>query len=238
MTTNCLQKPSTKYEGNIFTSGPVRWPGVTHIECNDFSQVIEKALEMPGFIQDKMGKTVTVGFARNHFLSLVEKITESVMKGHVNLFFLVAGCDGAKPGRNYYTEFVEKTPNDSLVLTLACGKFRFFDKDIGQIDGVPRLLDVGQCNDAYAAIKVAQAFEEIFASGINELPLFFILSWYEQKAVAILLSLFYLGVKNIRLGPTFPVFMTPKLLEMFNVMPLKTPDEDLKEITDYVNGVS
>lgn len=238
MTTNCLQKPSRKYHENIFTSGPVRWPGITHIEENDFSPVIQKALEMPGFNQDKTEKTVTVGFARNHFLSIVEKITESVMNGHVNLFFLVAGCDGAKPGRNYYTEFVEKTPKDSLVLTLACGKFRFFDKDIGQIDDIPRLLDIGQCNDAYSAVKVAQAFEEIFASGINELPLFFILSWYEQKAVAILLSLFYLGVKNIRLGPTHPVFMTSELLKKFNVMPLKTPDEDLKEIIDYVNGVS
>ncbi|MFC1486640.1 hydroxylamine reductase [Thermoproteota archaeon] len=242
MTTNCLQKPTGKYKGNIFTSGPVNWPGVTHIECSniacgDFSPVIEKALEMAGFSQDKEDKTVTVGFGRNYFLSLVNKIVESVMKGHVNSFFLVAGCDGAKPGRNYYTEFVEKTPNDSLVLTLACGKFRFFDKDIGQIDGIPRLLDIGQCNDAYSAIKIAQAFEEIFESGISELPLFFILSWYEQKAVAILLSLFYLGVKNIRLGPSLPVFMTPKLLEMFNVMPLKTPDEDLKAIIDYVTGV-
>ncbi len=159
------------------------------------------------------------------------------MKGQINSFFLVAGCDGAKPGRNYYTEFVEKTPKDSLVLTLACGKFRFFDKDIGQIDGIPRLLDIGQCNDAYSAIKIAQAFEEIFECGISELPLFFILSWYEQKAVAILLSLFHLGVKNIRLGPSLPVFMTPKLLERFNVMPLKTPDEDLKAIIDYVTGV-
>jgi len=238
MTTNCIQKPSNKYQENIFTSGPVRWPGVTHIEGNDFSPVIQKALEMPGFNQDKTDKTVTVGFARNHLLSIVGKITESVMNGHVNSFFLVAGCDGAKTGRNYYTEFVEKTPKDSLVLTLACGKFRFFDKDISQIDGIPRLLDIGQCNDAYSAIKVAQAFEEIFASGINELPLFFILSWYEQKAIAIILSLFYLGVKNIRLGPTLPVFMTPKLLKKFNVMPLKTPDEDLKEIIDYVNGVN
>ena len=242
MTTNCLQKPAGKYKENIFTSGPVRWPGVTHIECSnivggDFSQVIEKAVEMSGFSQDMEDKNVTVGFGRNYFLSLVNKITESVMKGHVNSFFLVAGCDGAKPGRNYYTEFVEKTPNDSLVLTLACGKFRFFDKNIGQIDGIPRLLDIGQCNDAYAAIKVAQAFEEIFESEISELPLFFILSWYEQKAVAILLSLFHLGIKNIRLGPTLPVFMTPKLLERFNVMPLKTPDEDLKAIINYVNGV-
>ena len=168
------------------------WPGVTHIETDDFSPVIEKALEMPGFSEDKNDKSVTVGFGRNYFLTLVDSIAESVMKGHVNLFFLVAGCDGAKPGRNYYTEFVEKTPNDSLVLTLACGKFRFFDKEIGQIDGIPRLLDIGQCNDAYSAIKIAQAFVELFETGISELPLFFILSWYEQKAVAILLSLFYL----------------------------------------------
>ena len=163
MTTNCLQKPSENYKGNIFTSGPVGWPGVTHIECSnmmcsDFSPVIEKALEMPGFMEDKIGKSVTVGFARKSFLSMVEKITESIMKGTVNSFFLVAGCDGAKPGRNYYTEFVEKTPKDSLVLTLACGKFRFFDKDIGQIDGTPRLLDIGQCNDAYSAIKIAENF--------------------------------------------------------------------------------
>ena len=142
-----------------------------------------------------------------------------------------------KAGRNYYSEFVEKTPNDSLVLTLACGKFRFFDKDIGQIDGIPRLLDVGQCNDAYSAIKVAEAFRDIFQCEISDLPLFFILSWYEQKAVAILLSLFYLGVKNMRLGPSFPAFMTPKILEKLSIIPLKTPDEDLKEIITYVNGV-
>ena len=242
MTTNCLQRPTDNYKKNLFTSGPVGWPSVTHIECSntmccDFSPVIEKALEMPGFMEDKMDKTVTVGFGRNSFSSLVENITESVMKGHVNCFFLVAGCDGAKTGRNYYTEFVEKTPNDSIVLTLACGKFRFFDKDIGQIDGIPRLLDIGQCNDAYSAIRIAQTFEEIFKCGINELPLFFILSWYEQKAVAILLSLFYLGVKNIRLGPSLPAFITPRILERLNIRPIKTPDEDLKAILDYVNGV-
>ena len=242
MTTNCLQRPTDNYKKNLFTSGPVGWPSVTHIECSntmccDFSPVIEKALEMPGFMEDKMDKTVTVGFGRNAFSSLVENITESVMKGHINCFFLVAGCDGAKTGRNYYTEFVEKTPNDSLVLTLACGKFRFFDKDIGQIDGIPRLLDIGQCNDAYSAIRIAQTFGEIFKSGINELPLFFILSWYEQKAVAILLSLFYLGVKNIRLGPSLPAFITPRILERLNIRPIKTPDEDLKAILDYVNGV-
>jgi hydroxylamine reductase len=193
---------------------------------------------MPGFTEDKTGKNVTVGYARESFLSMVDSIAELVMKGQVNSFFLVAGCDGAKPGRNYYTEFVEKTPSDSLVLTLACGKYRFFDKDLGNIEGVPRLLDIGQCNDAYSAIKVAEAFQEIFQSAISDLPLFFILSWYEQKAVAILLSLFFLGVKNIRLGPTFPAFMTPKMLERFSIIPLKNPDEDLKAILNYVSGVS
>jgi hydroxylamine reductase len=241
MTTNCLQKPAENYKENLFTSGPVGWPGVTHIECPDlkgcnFLPIIRKAQEMPGFTQDKIEKTVTVGFARKTLISLVEKITESVMKGHINSFFLVAGCDGAKPGRNYFTEFVEKTPNDSLVLTLACGKFRFFDKNLGQVDDIPRLIDIGQCNDAYSAVKVAEAFEEIFNVRMSELPLFFILSWYEQKAVAILLSLFYLGV-NMRLGPSFPAFMTPRILEKLRIKPLKTPDEDLKTILDYVNGV-
>ena len=243
ITTNCLQRPTDNYKENIFTSGPVGWPGVTHIECSnikccDFSLIIKKALEMPGFIQDQKNKEVTVGYGRNSFLSMVENITESIMKGTVNSFFLVAGCDGAKPGRNYYTEFVEKTPNDSIVLTLACGKFRFFDKNLGQIDGTPRLLDIGQCNDAYSAVKIAEAFEEIFKCGISDLPLFFILSWYEQKAVAILLSLYHLGVKNIRLGPSLPAFMTPKILERLNIKPLKTPDEDLRAIIDYVSGVA
>ena len=246
MTTNCVQKPKDSYKANIFTTGPVGWPDVSHIKVphvgeGDFSAVIDKALEMPGFIQDTETKSVTVGFGRKAVLSLKEDIVEAVMKGHINSFFLVAGCDGAKPGRNYYTEFVEKAPNDSVILTLACGKFRFFDKDLGEIDGIPRLLDIGQCNDAYSAVKIAQAFAEVFQSDISGLPLFFILSWYEQKAVAILLSLFYLGVKNIRLGPSLPAFITPNVLkvlvEKFNIMPLKTPDEDIKTIIDYVNGV-
>jgi hydroxylamine reductase len=242
MTTNCIQKPMETYKNNIFTSGPVGYPGVGHILGNDFSAVINRALELPGFSEDMEGKTVTVGFGRNAVLSVAEKIVDSVMNGHINSFFLVAGCDGAKAGRNYYTEFVEKTPKDSVILTLACGKFRFFDKDLGEIDGIPRLLDIGQCNDAYSAVKIAQAFAEVFKCGINELPLFFILSWYEQKAVAILLSLFYLGVRNIRLGPSLPAFITPNILkvlvEKLNIMPITTPDEDLKAITDYVYGIS
>jgi hydroxylamine reductase len=242
MTTNCIQKPMENYKGNIFTSGPVGYPGVVHITGSDFSAVINKALELPGFSEDVEGKSVMVGFGRNAVLSVAEKIVDSVMTGHINSFFLVAGCDGAKSGRSYYTEFVEKAPKDSVILTLACGKFRFFDKDLGEIDGIPRLLDIGQCNDAYSAVKIAQAFAEVFKCGINELPLFFILSWYEQKAVAILLSLFYLGVKNIRLGPSLPAFITPNILKVlvdkFNIMPIRTPDEDLKAITDYVYGVS
>lgn len=242
MTTNCIQKPMENYKGNIFTSGPVGYPGVAHIAGSDFSAIINKALDLPGFPEDVEGKNVMVGFGRNAVLSVAEKIVDSVMNGHINSFFLVAGCDGAKPGRNYYTEFVEKAPKDSVILTLACGKFRFFDKDLGEIDGIPRLLDIGQCNDAYSAVKIAQAFAEVFKCGINELPLFFILSWYEQKAVAILLSLFYLGVRNIRLGPSLPAFITPNVLkvlvEKLNIMPITTPEEDLKAITDYVYGIS
>lgn len=234
MTTNCLQKPLDTYKANIFTSGPVGWPGVTHIDGEDFTSLVQKAMELPGFAQDMPAKSVTVGFARNAALSVADKVVEAVKHGHIRHFFLVGGCDGAKPGRSYYTEFVEKAPEDSVILTLACGKFRFFDKDLGQIDGIPRLLDIGQCNDAYSAVKIAQALAEAFNVSINELPLSLILSWYEQKAVAILLSLLYLGVKNIRLGPSLPAFVTPNMLkvlvEKFNIMPIKTAEEDLKAI--------
>jgi hydroxylamine reductase len=236
MTTNCIQKPLERYEANIFTSGPVAWPGVTHVENNDFSRVVDKALAMPGFSEDREGKYVTVGFARNAVISVADKVVDAVKKGHIRHFFLVGGCDGAKPGRSYYTEFVEKAPKNTVVLTLACGKFRFFDKDLGEVDGIPRLLDIGQCNDAYSAVKIAQALSEAFKVEINDLPLSMILSWYEQKAVAILLSLLYLGVRNIRIGPSLPAFITPNVLkvlvEKFNIMPIKTADEDLKSILD------
>ena len=234
MTTNCIQRPLENYKGNIFTSGPVGWPGTTHVAGKDFSIVIKKALEMPGFQADKEGKYVTVGFGRNAVLSVAGKIIESVKNGHIKRFLLVGGCDGAKPGRSYYTEFVEKAPRDTIVLTLACGKFRFFDKDLGTIDEIPRLLDMGQCNDAYSAVKVAQALAEAFNVQINDLPLSLVLSWYEQKAVAILLSLLYLGIKNIRIGPSLPAFITPNILkvlvEKFNIMPTKSPEEDLTAI--------
>ncbi|MCJ7762864.1 hydroxylamine reductase, partial [Candidatus Bathyarchaeota archaeon] len=216
------------------TTGTVGWPSVTHVANKDFSAVIQKALEMPGFQADAEGKYVTVGFARNAVLSVADKIIAAVKQGRIKRFLLVGGCDGAKPGRSYYTEFVEKAPRDTVVLTLACGKFRFFDKDLGAIGGIPRLLDMGQCNDAYSAVKVAQALAEVFNVPINDLPLSLVLSWYEQKAVAVLLSLLYLGIRNIRLGPSLPAFITPNMLkvlvEKFNIMPIKTVDEDLKAI--------
>jgi hydroxylamine reductase len=234
MTTNCIQKPKDDYQPNIFTTGLVGWPGVTHIAGKDFTPVIEKALEMPGFSDDTVGKSVMVGFARNAVLGVADKIIEAVKSKAIRHFFLVAGCDGAKPGRNYYTEFVEKVPQDSVVLTLACGKFRFFDKELGDIGGIPRLLDIGQCNDAYSAVQIAVALANAFDCGVNDLPLSMILSWYEQKAVAILLSLLYLGIKDIRLGPSLPAFISPNVLDVlvknFNIMPISTPDEDLKAI--------
>ncbi len=234
MTTNCIQRPAAVYADNIFTSGCVGWPGATHIENRDFTPVIEKALALSGFAEDANGKTVTVGFARNTVTSVAGKVIEAVKGKKIRHFFLVAGCDGAKPGRNYYTEFVEKVPQDCIVLTLACGKYRFFDKDLGTIEGIPRLLDIGQCNDAYSAIQIAVALAKAFDVGVNDLPLSMILSWYEQKAVAILLTLFHLGIKNIRLGPSLPAFVSPGVLDVlvknFQIKPITTPDEDLKAI--------
>lgn len=234
MTTNCIQKPRESYKDNIFTTGLVGWPGVPHIADKDFTPVIEKALSLPGFTEDTDKGSVMVGFARNAVLGVADKIIEAVKGGAIKHFFLVAGCDGAKPGRNYYTEIVEKIPDDSVILTLACGKFRFFDKDLGDIGGIPRLLDVGQCNDAYSAVQIAVALAGAFDCGVNDLPLSIILSWYEQKAVAILLTLLHLGIKDIRLGPTLPAFITPNVLDVlvknFNIMPTGTPDEDLKAI--------
>ncbi|AGW13339.1 hydroxylamine reductase [Megalodesulfovibrio gigas] len=234
MTTNCIQKPAATYMDHIFTTGLVGWPGATHVPNGDFSAVIEKALAMPGFTDDLDKGAVLTGFARNAVLGVADKVIDAVKSGAIKHFFLVAGCDGAKPGRNYYTEFVEKLPQDTVVLTLACGKFRFFDKQLGDIDGIPRLLDVGQCNDAYSAIQIAVALAGAFNCGVNDLPLSMVLSWYEQKAVAILLTLLSLGIKNIRLGPTLPAFLTPNVLnflvEQFNIMPISTPDEDIKAI--------
>lgn len=234
MTTNCIQRPQDVYKDNIFTTGLVGWPGVRHVKNGEFGPVIEKALALPGFVEDEPGKSVMVGFARNSVLSVADKVIDLVKNRKIRHFFLVAGCDGAKPGRNYYTEFVEKVPADCVVLTLACGKFRFFDKDLGSVEGIPRLLDMGQCNDAYSAIQVAAALAKVFGVGVNELPLSLVLSWYEQKAVAILLTLLYLGIKDIRLGPSLPAFVSPNVLQVlvdtFGIKSISTPDEDLKAI--------
>jgi len=235
MTTNCIQKPLDTYQDNIFTSGLVGWPGVTHIQGQDFTPAIEKALALPGFTADVPGKEVTTGFARNAVLGVADQVIEAVKKKDIRHFFLVGGCDGAKAGRNYYTKFVERAPKDTVILTLACGKFRFFDQDLGTINGIPRLLDIGQCNDAYSAVQIAVALSKAFNVSVNELPLSFILSWYEQKAVSILLSLLYLGIKDIRLGPSLPAFITPNVLDFlvknFGIRPIAaTPEEDLREI--------
>ncbi|HNR14741.1 MAG TPA: hydroxylamine reductase, partial [Thermodesulfobacteriota bacterium] len=234
MTTNCIQKPKESYQNNIFTTGLVGCGGVTHIPNRNFTPVIQKALELPGFAEDTNGRSVTCGFGRNAIISVADKVIEGVKSGAIKHFFLVGGCDGSKPGRSYYSEFVEKAPKDTVILTLACGKFRFFDKDLGFIDGIPRLLDVGQCNDAYSAIVVASTLANAFNVTVNELPLSLILSWYEQKAVAILLTLLYLGIKNIRLGPSLPAFITPNVLDVlvknFDIKPITTPEEDLRAI--------
>jgi len=231
MTTNCIQKPKESYADSIFTTGLVGWPGVTHIADKDFSPAINQALAMDGFTADTDKGTVMAGFARNTVLSVADKVIGAVKNKDIRHFFLVGGCDGAKPGRNYYSDFVEQVPNDCMVLTLACGKFRFFDKKLGDIGGIPRLLDVGQCNDAYSAIQIASALAGAFDCGVNDLPLSFVLSWYEQKAVVILLTLFHLGIKNIRLGPSLPAFVTPNVLDVlvknFNIMPITTPEKDL-----------
>ncbi len=234
MTTNCIQKPKESYMANIFTTGLVAWPGVVNIADKDFTPAINRALELPGFTEDTDKGTIMAGFARNTVLSVADKIVEGVKNKDIRHFFLVAGCDGAKPGRNYYTEFVEQVPKDCFVLTLACGKFRFFDKDLGTIGGIPRLLDIGQCNDAYSAIQIAVALAKAFDCGVNDLPLSMVLSWYEQKAVAILLTLFHLGIKDIRLGPSLPAFISPNVLDVlvqnFAVKPITNPTDDMRAI--------
>ncbi len=236
MTTNCIQKPLDSYVDRIFTTGLVSWPGVAHVTNRDFSPVIEAALSAPGFTETGPEKTITVGFGHNAVLGVADKVIEAVKAGKIRHFFLVGGCDGARSGRNYYTDFVEKTPEDTIVLTLACGKYRFNKLELGDIGGIPRLLDVGQCNDAYSAIKIAGALAEAFGVGVNDLPLSFVLSWYEQKAVAILLTLFHLGIKGIRLGPSLPAFVSPGVLDVlvenFDVKPLGTVEEDLNAILE------
>ena len=240
-TTNCLMPPKASYADRVFTTAVVSYPELTHIgEDKDFTPVIEKALELGGYNEDKPftgingGGTVMTGFGHGAVLGVADQVIEAVKSGAIRHFFLVGGCDGARPGRNYYTEFVKQTPADTVVLTLACGKYRFNDLDLGTIGGLPRLMDVGQCNDAYGAVKIALALAEAFGCGVNDLPLSMVLSWYEQKAVCILLTLLHLGIKNIRLGPTLPAFISPNVLnylvENFGIAPITTPEEDLKQL--------
>jgi hydroxylamine reductase len=240
-TTNCLMPVKDSYRDRVFTTEVVSYPGMVHIgEDKDFTPVIEKALELGGYAEDHVltgingGTQVTTGFSHGTVLSVADKVVEAVKAGAIKHFFLVGGCDGAKPGRNYYTEFVKKAPKDSVILTLACGKYRFNDLDLGTIGGLPRLMDMGQCNDAYSAIRVALALADAFQCGVNDLPLTLVLSWYEQKAVCILLTLLSLGIKNIYLGPTLPAFVSPNVLnylvENFGISPISTPEEDLKKI--------
>jgi hydroxylamine reductase len=234
MTTNCIQEPAASYVSSIFTAGMVGWPGLTHLMNDDFSELIAKALEMPGFVEDDDKGSVLTGFARNAVLGVADQVIAAVKSGAIKRFVLVGGCDGAKSGRNYFTDLVDRLPNDTVILTLACGKFRFFDHKLGDIGGIPRLLDIGQCNDAYSAVQIAVALANAFECEVNDLPLSMVLSWYEQKAVSILLTLLSLGIKNIRLGPSLPAFITPNVLQVlvdnFGIKPITTVEEDLAAI--------
>ncbi|ADU27271.1 hydroxylamine reductase [Ethanoligenens harbinense] len=240
-TTNCLMPVKPSYADRVFTTEVVSYPGLVHVgEDKDFTPVIERALELGGYPEGRKmtgingGETLTTGFGWGTVLSVADKVIDAVKAGAIKHFFLVGGCDGAKPGRNYYTEFVEKAPKDTVILTLACGKYRFNDLDLGDIGGIPRLLDMGQCNDAYGAIRVALALSEAFGAGVNELPLSLVLSWYEQKAVCILLTLLSLGIRNIHIGPSLPAFVSPGVLnvlvEKFGLTPISTPDADLQKL--------
>jgi hydroxylamine reductase len=232
ITTNCIQAPRNSYKARIFTTGLVEWPGVKHVPNGSFKPVIDAALATPGFTEDAPEKTILVGFGHNTILGVADKVIGAVKAGQLRHFFLIGGCDGAKSGRNYYTQFAEAVPKDCAILTLACGKYRFNKLDFGDIGGIPRLLDCGQCNDAYSAIKVAVALAQAFGCGVNDLPLSLILSWYEQKACAILLTLLHLGIRNIRLGPSLPAFVSPNVLKVlvdkFNIQPTTTVEADLK----------
>lgn len=240
-TTNCLMPPKETYADRVFTTSVVSYPEIAHIdEKKDFTPVIEKALELGGYTEDTTftgingGSSVMTGFAHNAVLSVAGTVVDAVKSGAIKHFFLVGGCDGARTGRNYYTDFVKQTPSDSVVLTLACGKYRFNDLDLGTIGGLPRLMDIGQCNDAYSAIKIAVALAEAFECGVNDLPLSMVLSWYEQKAVCILLTLLHLGIQNILLGPSLPAFISPNVLnylvENYHITPISTPEADLEKL--------
>ncbi len=232
MTSNCLIEPQPRYRARIFTAGPVGWAGVRHIANEDFSQVAQAALALPGFAEDSEEKRITIGFGRAAVLGVADKVIDAVKSGAIRHFFLIGGCDGAAPGRNYYADFADQTPDDTVILTLGCGKYRFNKHDFGTVGGLPRLLDMGQCNDAYSALVVATKLAEAFGVGVNELPLSLIVSWFEQKAAAVLLTLLALGVRNVRLGPTLPAFLTPALVdvlvEKFGIQPIGEAKADIE----------
>ena len=231
MTSNCIIEPQPQYRQRIFTTGPVGWPGVRHLEHHDFGIVIQAASALPGFAETAPEQTITVGFGRHAVLGVADKVIDAVKAGQINHFFLIGGCDGAAPGRNYYTEFATQAPDDTVVMTLGCNKYRFNRHEFGDIGGIPRLLDVGQCNDAYSAIRIAMALADAFECGVNDLPLSLVISWFEQKAAAVLLTLLALGIRNIRLGPTLPAFLTPNVLgllvEQFGIQPIGNASDDL-----------
>jgi hydroxylamine reductase len=231
MTSNCLVEPQPAYRNRIFTAGPVGWPGVRHIADGNFSQVVQAARALPGFQETAPEKKILIGFGHQAVLSIADKVIDAVKTGAVKHFFLIGGCDGAAPGRNYFTDFAEKAPHDTLLMTLGCGKFRFNMEDYGTIGGLPRLLDVGQCNDSYSAVRIALALADAFHCGVNDLPLSLVVSWFEQKAVAVLLTLLALGVRNVRLGPSLPAFLTPNLVNIlvdkFGIQPITTAEADI-----------
>ncbi|MEL0082094.1 MAG: hydroxylamine reductase [Gammaproteobacteria bacterium] len=234
MTSNSIIEPAASYKDRIFTAGPVGWPGVTHIDNGDFSAVIAAANQQPGFIEDEPVKEITTGFARNTVMSVADTVVGAVKNGDIGHFFVIGGCDGAKPGRNYFTEVAEQVPDDGVILTLGCAKYRFNDQDFGDIGGIPRLLDLGQCNDAYSAVQIAVALADAFDCGVNNLPLSLVISWLEQKAVAVLLTLLHLGIRDIRLGPDLPAFVTPAALQIlsdkFNLMGVGNAEEDMQQM--------
>lgn len=233
MTSNCLIEPQPAYRNRIFTTGPVGWPGIRHVDTTDLALVIKAAQALPGFTVDVPSETVTTGFGRDAVLSVADKVIEAVKSGAIKRFLLIGGCDGAAPGRNYYTDVADHAPDDTVLMTLGCNKYRFNDHDFGDIGGIPRLLDIGQCNDSYSAVQIALALADAFDCGVNDLPLSLFVSWFEQKAAAVLLTLLSLGIRNIRLGPTLPAFLTPAVVDIlvntFALKPIGDPEQDLAD---------
>lgn len=232
MTSNCLIEPKPSYHNRMFTTGPVGWPGLRHIRNDDYRQLLDVARSLPGYPETITGRNLLVGFGRETILNAADALVESVMTGEIRHFFLIGGCDGPTPGRNYYTEFAEHAPKNTILMTQGCGKYRFNDQEFGQIGSLPRLMDVGQCNDSYAAIQIARTLARAFGCEVNDLPLTFVISWLEQKAASVLLTLMALGLRNVRLGPSMPAFLTPTILEIlttrFGIQPITSAEADIE----------